>query len=258
MKNKKRTNRRNLINKKVLFTKAKQSNLVRHAIKELKLAGYDKDACGPNKWMYDQVIELLTVFASHGHSGHSAPYAINLFIKLANWETISPLTFADNEWVEISTNVWQNKRKSSFFKDIDGSIHNVDAYTKKPTMYWDKDKQMWATNENAICWQGSWLFEIENDICTGRAFNKCNLYIFDATKEKYIPKDKEIIPCKEVEIDKDNYMMFVDKDSTALLFLSCNYSIEWRMANHIVGKLCYELTPEDEIIAIKELKKNIL
>lgn len=29
---------------------------------------------GPNDWMYQQVIEAVAVFASHGNSGMSAPY----------------------------------------------------------------------------------------------------------------------------------------------------------------------------------------
>lgn len=43
------------------------SNICKHAIRELKLAGYDDNKGGPNDWMYQQVIEAVAVFASHGN-----------------------------------------------------------------------------------------------------------------------------------------------------------------------------------------------
>lgn len=46
--------------------------LCKHAIKELKLSGYGNGEGGPNDWMYQQVIEAVAVFASHGNSGSSA------------------------------------------------------------------------------------------------------------------------------------------------------------------------------------------
>lgn len=41
--------------------------------------------------MYQQVIEAVAVFASHGNSGGSAPWEINLVQKLCDWNIISPL-----------------------------------------------------------------------------------------------------------------------------------------------------------------------
>lgn len=69
---------KSLINKKALARIIEQSNICKHAIKELKLAGYGKGEGGPNDWMYQQVIEAVAVFASHGNSGGSAPWEINL------------------------------------------------------------------------------------------------------------------------------------------------------------------------------------
>lgn len=37
--------------------------------------------------MYQQVIEAVAVFASHGNSGGSAPWEINLVQKLCDWTT---------------------------------------------------------------------------------------------------------------------------------------------------------------------------
>lgn len=67
----KKQNNKPLINKKVLAKVIRRSNICQHAIKELKLAGYGKGEGGPNDWMYQQVIEAVAVFASHGNSGSS-------------------------------------------------------------------------------------------------------------------------------------------------------------------------------------------
>lgn len=50
-------------------------------LKNLNLLGYDNGKGGPNDWMYQQVIEAVAVFASHGNSGGSAPFEINLVQK---------------------------------------------------------------------------------------------------------------------------------------------------------------------------------
>ena len=64
----KKQNNKPLINKKVLAKVIRRSNICQHAIKELKLAGYGKGEGGPDDWMYQQVIEAVAVFASHGNS----------------------------------------------------------------------------------------------------------------------------------------------------------------------------------------------
>lgn len=99
----KKQNNKPLINKKVLAKVIRESNICKYAIKELKLAGYGNGEGGPNDRMYQQVIEAIAVFASHGNSGGSAPWEINLVQKLCNWDIISPLRFTDDEWGQISS-----------------------------------------------------------------------------------------------------------------------------------------------------------
>ena len=53
----KKQNNKPLINKKVLAKVIRESNICKHAIKELKLAGYGNGEGGPNDWMYQQVID---------------------------------------------------------------------------------------------------------------------------------------------------------------------------------------------------------
>lgn len=156
--------------------------LCKHAIKELKLAGYGNGEGGPNDWMYQQVIEAIAVFASHGNSGGSAPWEINLVQKLCDWDIISPLRFTDDEWSQISSDgTCQNRRKSDVFKEPNGSIHYNGAFTKRATSRYSFATKEWTENKNPICWHGR-LFEYKDNILTGRYFSICLLQQHDINK----------------------------------------------------------------------------
>jgi hypothetical protein len=76
------------------------------------------------------VLKLLDVFADEGHSGSSAPYAINVFQKLAMFEPLVPLTGEDWEWTETSEGVFQNKRCGHVFKQadrFDGQAYDIEG-----------------------------------------------------------------------------------------------------------------------------------
>lgn len=70
-----------LINKRAMRHIIEHSNLCKHAIRELKLAGYTPNGNELANWMYRQVLETVAVFASHGNSGSSAPFEINFVQK---------------------------------------------------------------------------------------------------------------------------------------------------------------------------------
>jgi hypothetical protein len=87
------------------------------------------------------ILGLLAVFENAGHSGSSAPYAINLFSKLASFKPIAPLTGEEWEWVHVYDHpdhgpVYQNKRCSSVFKD------NAGTYDIEGIVFWE-----WYKNE---------------------------------------------------------------------------------------------------------------
>lgn len=200
----KKMEKRSLINKKALSYIISHSNICQYAIKELKLAGYGKGEGGPNDWMYQQVLEAVAVFTSHGNSGSSAPWEIDFVKRLCSWDIISPLTFKDDEWQRISGDgTCQNKRKSSIFKD--------------PSI--------------------------------------CNIRNHE-TDKGYMPKPKRIIPCVEVEISPDNWIMAVSADSTELLLLSCDYNIKWEQVSCLKGIRLEDVTPELDSKAYAELKNN--
>lgn len=219
----KKQNNKPLINKKVLAKVIRRSNICKHAIKELKLAGYGKGEGGPNDWMYQQVIEAVAVFASHGNSGGSAPWEINLVQKLCDWNIISPLRFTDEEWMQISSDgTCQNRRNGNVFKELDGSIHYNGGFSKR---------------------------------ATDRYFNTCLLYEHDIDKG-WMPKETIYIDCVEVEISPDNWIMSVDADNTDLLILSCNYSIQWKECSCLKGIRLEDVTVELEEEAYEEMRNN--
>lgn len=118
----------------------------RHAITEFRAAGWTDDNGEfkeeMQKAICDHVMKLLDVFADEGHSGTTAPYAINLFKKLAAFEPLVPLTGEDWEWVHVADGsdenpLWQNIRCSHVFKDNSG------AYDINGKVFWE-----YFTNEN--------------------------------------------------------------------------------------------------------------
>jgi hypothetical protein len=121
------------------------SNLRIHALTEFRAAGW-VDEHGiymdeMQEMICTHVLDLLDVFADEGHSGSTAPYAINMFARLAKFEPIAPLTGEDWEWNEVSERMgnkcWQNKRASHVFKDETG------AYDINGKVFWE-----WAVSYN--------------------------------------------------------------------------------------------------------------
>lgn len=101
-----------------------KSNIVLHAERELA-SSLSPSADEMDRLMAEQVIELLTLFSKHGHSGFSAPYAIGMFTKLANYEPLGPLIGDDSEWSDVSDfggedsyTIYQNQRASHVFKHV--------------------------------------------------------------------------------------------------------------------------------------------
>ncbi len=123
------------------------SNYENHAWREFRAAGWVDEN---NKFIDEMqeaicknVLKMLEIFADEGHSGSSAPYAINLFEKIASFKPLTPLTGEDWEWHDVSEYsgrdngpVFQNKRCGHVFKDNNG------AYDINGIVWYD-----WYTNE---------------------------------------------------------------------------------------------------------------
>lgn len=244
-----------LINKDVLNDIIANSNICKHAIKELKLAGYGKGEGGPNDWIYQQVLEAVAVFSSHDNSGSSAIFEIELVKKLCNFDIISPLRFTDDEWCRISSDgTCQNRRKGDVFKEPDGSICYNGAFSKRVTDTYNFDTKEWTKNKNPICWHGG-LFECKNNVLTGRYFNTCYLQQRDIING-WTPKPTRNIDCVEIEIAHDNWIMAVDTNNIDLIYLSLDYYIQWENCFCMKDIRLEDVTPELEKKAFEEIENN--
>lgn len=232
-----------LINKTKMNNILANSNLAQYAINELKLAGYYNDNSeNPSKWLKDGVLELLSVFISHGHSGSSAPIEINLFTKLANFMPITPLTFKEDEWMQIDADTYQNKRCSRLFMDNDGYIHDIDAYNLLPkeTKYLNTPKLI--QNKKKITWNSSFFVIDKNNKFTGEYGHKCYLpYNIDS----YYPKKTITIPCKEIEVDKDNWIFCVYENNSKFNILKQEYDVKLKQSDIIKGKHIFDVDKLD-------------
>lgn len=108
------------------------SNILSHAERELNLIGMTEDSPDEmNQMMRKHILHMMNEFANEGHSGFSARYAMNILTRLMDFKPLSPLTGEDDEWGDVreygGTTHYQNRRKSSVFKDEDGSVYDIDG-----------------------------------------------------------------------------------------------------------------------------------
>ena len=82
------------------------------------------------KLINDNALEIVKKFCEMGHSGFTAEYEINMINRLLRQQNLTELTLNDDEFVEISNGLFQNKRDSRIFKSKDkfnGKPYNVDT-----------------------------------------------------------------------------------------------------------------------------------
>lgn len=113
----------------------KESSAVSAARYELNLlleSCKDSEDYLMQKQINDNVMEIIEKFYEVGHSGMSADYEIGILNRLLRQQNLTPLTLKDDEFIEISPGVFQNKRDSRIFKQadkFDGKPYNVDTKT---------------------------------------------------------------------------------------------------------------------------------
>jgi len=108
------------------------SNLLSHAMDELDRIGMTEDSTDEmNQLMRKHILHMMQEFANEGHYGFSAQYAIGILTRLLDFKPLSPLTGADDEWTNVrdygGEPHWQNKRRSSVFKDANGDVYDIDG-----------------------------------------------------------------------------------------------------------------------------------
>lgn len=110
--------------------------LVDHAEKELRRAGlFDKDSDYEGA-LGDAVLELVRTFAAQEHSGFSAMRTLQLFLQVAQFKPLGPITDDPEEWMDITDEppTWQSRRSPNLFSNDGGkTYYDVDDKTRKTT-----------------------------------------------------------------------------------------------------------------------------
>jgi hypothetical protein len=122
-----------------------------HFKRECEILGWP-GGCEMQKMICDNIEELLNTFASQGHSGFSADYALGIFEKAVRFDPLTPLTGEDSEWLSISNEMsgkkelYQNIRCSEVFKEGKKGqaywIHGKIFKEKNGTTYTSKDSRI--------------------------------------------------------------------------------------------------------------------
>jgi hypothetical protein len=108
-----------------MTTAAMESELVRHARQELKLAGmYDEEGVdyGPGN-IAEEVIRVIKAFSAGGHSEGSILMTLDIVNKLVRFKPLSPLTASPDEWMEVTVGMWQSRRQATAFSTDGGKTY---------------------------------------------------------------------------------------------------------------------------------------
>lgn len=116
--------------------------LIDYAKEELTRIGMIGSGEPYNDAISKDILDLIELFASQGHSGFTAPYTINTFARLAMFKPLSPLTGEDDEWQE-QFGMIQNKRCFSVFKEKDGKAYDIHG------KIFTDDGEIWYANGNS-------------------------------------------------------------------------------------------------------------
>lgn len=100
------------------------SNLVDHARRELELIGEES-------WIADNIVEMVKIFSSAGHSGSSAEVTRDILHRLLGYEALTDLTDDPDEWERLppeqwpveGETIWQNNRDSRAFSHDGGKTY---------------------------------------------------------------------------------------------------------------------------------------
>lgn len=149
------------------------SNLVRHAMRELDILGYpliehfdtQTKEFDPDMEVRKNILELVTVFAKQHHSGFSASFVTSMMAKLLRFQTLSPITNNPDEWNHVGEEqwgepggIWQNARDGAMFSTNGGkTYYSVNDRTWFTPIYhkFPKNLRKWVWNKH-----DNWLHPI--------------------------------------------------------------------------------------------------
>lgn len=215
-----------LVNKDLLPGIIADSNLMKYAVSGLKALGYTSASDGMDGMLYNDVIELLAVFVSQGHSNNSAPIVLNMFHRLAQFQPLSPLRFTDDEWVEFAAGKFQNTRRSCFFKECPrGRVFTIEGYTKCSSRRREYGSSV-ITDGTGLCWSGGGFHVMHDGVVLREAYTQRCYLPASSYADGFNPYDCISLPCTEVEIVPDGWEFFVEDTCPELQLLRSRYDLQ--------------------------------
>lgn len=146
----------------IIRRQEKTSGYVKHYLKERKLASVGREPDCMDALMDRQVCDLLCLLSTQGDSGFSIGFKRYFFNRGSSFKILSPLTFSDDEfgdWDNMDGNSVQNKRLSAVFKDRDGRIYDISAFSHRTSYVLNIDTHK-VEKGNDLTWSGSvWLWD---------------------------------------------------------------------------------------------------
>lgn len=128
------------------------SDLVSFAYNELQAAGLFDEDSDYGGMIGTAVMELVQAFADQGHSGASAGIVIGILAKVLAYKPLSPLTGAEDEWIDVSeemgsakNSLFMNKRCFRVWKTGEG-----EAYDNEGKVFIDADGYYYTSRESRV------------------------------------------------------------------------------------------------------------
>lgn len=122
------------------------SNMYKWAKAELERLIPEDDDDGMQQMINKDILNIVKVFCSQGHSGTTGNYTLSMINRLLDWKPLTPLTGEESEWSEVidgSDLSQQNKRCSAVFRR---NYDNSTAYYLYGKVFSDDGGQSWFIN----------------------------------------------------------------------------------------------------------------
>lgn len=201
---------------------AKDSNYIKYALSEFKIAYDDWEKEEMQNLMCNQILDLLALLSTQGDSGFSISYKLPLLNKLIKFTPIKKLTFDYDEFNEPYDleGTRQNKRDSRYFLDRNQKICFLNSYIKNIKYYIGEDLKIKKGSLNSYTGALYVINEHSNIPVQYKVYVKNKKYPNNTINlncyEIEYPNDWFLIVCSTKELNKlcKNYeVVMVDKDS---------------------------------------------
>lgn len=216
---------------------SKNSAYVQHALDEMRRAWPEAFNCKAGsedemqKYMCDQVIEILSLLHTQGDTGSTIGYKMHLLNKLVHFGVLSPLTFAEDEWGDPFDldDTRMNKRCSGLFYNSKETIekykyHYNHGISKRDKYFVKEDEngklRMVTEEHSGELLGGAFVIRPDGTV----RYSDLRAYIKDP--KTFNPETHFSIPSYQIEYPEGWWMSFVSEEDLEAVKGSYNVKYE--------------------------------